>query len=193
MTPKEAEHEVSDAHDHADGQNADHSPSMSGEEAPDAYRYALSIYEKVGSGSAAEKVKTALLIDSIASVIENEKLSVSLMNNTEKLLLDALAEEPENKEALNNLAMIDIYRKEDVMSGVQKLLKVVKLDQNNEMALYQLGILAVKSGQTDKAIERFEKLVSLQPQNKEYHRNLALLYNQKGNTSKAEIHAAQAK
>jgi Flp pilus assembly protein TadD len=108
-------------------------------------------------------------------------------------LNDALKLEPENKDALNNLAMIDIYRKEDVMNGVQKLLKVVRIDNNNEMALYQLGILAVKSGQTDKAIERFEKLVSLQPQNKEYHKNLALLYSQKGNTSKAERHAALAK
>ena len=179
------------SHDHAEGES--HSSEGDKGVYPDSYNYAISLAEKASSEGASSKITSALMIDSVASLMEDEKLTAQLNKRTEQLLNDALKLEPENKDALNNLAMIDIYLKEDVMNGVQKLLKVVRIDNNNEMALYQLGILAVKSGQTDKAIERFEKLVSLQPQNKEYHKNLALLYSQKGNTSKAERHAALAK
>lgn len=180
-----------DSHSHAEGES--HSNESDKGTYPDSYNYAISLADKASSEGASSKVASALLIDSVASLMEDEKLAAELNKYTEQLLNDALQLEPENKDALNNLAMVEIYRKEDVMNGVQKLLKVVRIDNNNEMALYQLGILAVKSGQTDKAIERFEKLVSLQPQNKEYHKNLALLYGQKGNTSKAERHAALAK
>lgn len=180
----------SSAHGHDHDHEQDQSGTLKG---PDSYNFAISLAEEADKAGADLKVSSALMIDSVASLLEDEKLVKDLHSKTENLLLDALKQEPENTDALNNLAMIEIYRKEDVMNGVQKLLKVVKLDQNNEMAIYQLGILAIKSGQTDKAIERFEKLVSLQPQNKEYHKNLALLYNQKGNTSEAEKHAAKAK
>ena len=162
-------------------------------EKPDAYQVALQLFNDAPNLSLSEQVSAALAIDSLASTINDEKLIAVLQSKSEKLFLKVLEKDPNNLEALNNMALVDIYRKEDVMSGVGKLKKVIELDENNENALFQLGILSIKSGQIEKAIERFEKLVSLQPKNKEYHKKLALLYNQKGDTQNAEKHAALAK
>ena len=162
-------------------------------EKPDAYKKALQLFAEAENHSLDEQVDAAIAIDSLASLINNEELIKVLQSKSEELFLIVLEKDPKNLEALNNLALVDIYRKEDVMTGVGRLKKVIELDKNNENALFQLGILSIKSGQTEKAIERFEKLVSLHPQNKEYHKNLALLYNQNGDTQKAEKHAALAK
>lgn len=160
---------------------------------PDAYQNAIKIFDEAEKSSVNQQIEAALTIDSLASLIQDEQLISVLQAKSEKLFLQVLEKEPKNLQALNNLALVDIYRKEDVMAGVGRLKKVIEVDANNEEALFQLGILSIKSGQVEKAIERFEKLVSLHPQNKEYHKNLALLYNQKGDTQKAEKQAALAK
>lgn len=166
---------------------------LNGIEKPDAYNKALQLFADAERLSLSEQVNAAIAIDSLASLIDNEDLIKVLQRKSEELFLSVLEKDSKNLEALNNLALVDIYRKEDVMTGVGRLKKVIELDENNENALFQLGILSIKSGQTEKAIERFEKLVSLHPQNREYHKNLALLYSQKGDTKKAERHAALAK
>lgn len=63
-----------------------------------------------------------------------------------------------------------IYNKNDVMTGVRMLKKQIELDSTNEKAYYHLGLLSIKSGQLKIALERFKKLVSLQPENSEYRK-----------------------
>jgi tetratricopeptide (TPR) repeat protein len=162
-------------------------------EKPDAYEEAIKLFSKALNLSTSVQVSAAVAIDSLASTLNDEKLIKVLQSKSEQLFLKVLEKEPENLEALNNMALVDIYRKEDVMAGVGRLKKVIELDENNENALFQLGVLSIKSGQNEKAIERFEKLVSLQPKNKEYRKNLALLYSQKGDAKNAEKNAALAK
>ncbi len=53
------------------------------------------------------------------------------------------------------------------MKGIAMLREVLTEDPENELAIYNLGILAITSGQLDRAIERFEKLVELDPENPE--------------------------
>jgi len=64
--------------------------------------------------------------------------------------------------------------------GIMKLLEVNQLDSNNTRAIYYLGMFSLESGQLDKAEKRFEKLVSLQPENKEYENLLQQIRGQKG-------------
>jgi len=71
------------------------------------------------------------------------------------------------------------------MSGVLMLLDVVKRDSNNIDAQLMLGRFGLISGQIDKAIARFEKVLYLQPQNSEALFSLAEAYNDKGNKQKA--------
>lgn len=65
------------------------------------------------------------------------------------------------------LALAD--KRESMMLAVPLLLQVVRQDSTNILAHYTLGMLAIESGQLDKALNRFEKLISLQPSNAEYH------------------------
>lgn len=80
-----------------------------------------------------------------------------------------LEAEPENRQALlyKGLALAD--KRETMMNAVPLLLQVVRADSSNILANYTLGMLAIESGQLDKALNRFEKLISLQPSNAEYH------------------------
>ena len=71
------------------------------------------------------------------------------------------------------------------MSGVLMLLDVVKKDSNNVDAQLMLGRFGLISGQIDKAIARFEKVLYLQPQNSEALFSLAEAYNDKGDKQKA--------
>ena len=64
--------------------------------------------------------------------------------------------------------------------GIMKLLAVTRKDSNNVRAIYYLGLFSLESGQLEKAEKRFEKLVSLQPQNKEYVNTLQEIRNQIG-------------
>ena len=57
--------------------------------------------------------------------------------------------------------------------GIMKLRAVNKVDSNHLGAIYQLGIFSIESGQLQKALKRFEKLVLLQPENQEYQKKLA--------------------
>jgi len=66
------------------------------------------------------------------------------------------------------------------MEGVGLLRKVIQLDSNNRKALNYLGLFSMQSNQFDKAINRFEHLVSLGPDNDPnypyYYRSLGQAY-----------------
>ena len=79
-----------------------------------------------------------------------------------------LNSDPKNMTATlyKGLALAD--KRESMMMGVPLLLSVVREDPDNLLANYTLGMLGIESGQYDKALLRFEKLISLQPANAEY-------------------------
>lgn len=74
---------------------------------------------------------------------------------------------------------------ENPMSDIQKLAQVVKNDSTNVFALTVLGNGAIMTRQYDKAIERFEKVVSLQPKNLEAILQLAEVYERKADADNA--------
>ncbi len=90
-----------------------------------------------------------------------------------------------NIEAKNALAICYIQNDLDIMKGVQLLKDVTKRDSNNIDANYTLGMLSMRSGQSEKAVGRFETLVKLQPMNPEFHYYLGEAYNQMGKKKEA--------
>ena len=54
---------------------------------------------------------------------------------------------------------------EDPMKGIMMLREVLKEDPDNVQAHLQLGLFSVQSGQYDKAVERFRKVLELDPAN----------------------------
>jgi len=67
------------------------------------------------------------------------------------------------------------------MSGIMMLRKVLEEYPENKTALYSMGVLSMQSGQYDKAVERFEKLVSIDQANVQAAYYLAVSYFEIGN------------
>lgn len=80
----------------------------------------------------------------------------------------------------------------DLMKPAMLLLEVNKAQPDNTDALYYLGKLAIETQQYEKAIERFKKLVSLQPQNKENYTELSNIYTSMGNEKEAKLWSDKA-
>jgi tetratricopeptide (TPR) repeat protein len=74
---------------------------------------------------------------------------------------------------------------ENPMKGIGMLLEIVRADSTVEEAQFTLGRFSLVSGQYDKAINRFEKVLSLRPQNSEAMFLLAEAYRGSGNKQKA--------
>jgi tetratricopeptide (TPR) repeat protein len=73
------------------------------------------------------------------------------------------------------------------MEGIQKIRKVADQDPKNIFAQMTLGQASILSGQLDKAIERFEKVLQVQPQNLEALISLADVYERKGDNANAVV------
>jgi len=71
------------------------------------------------------------------------------------------------------------------MKGIMMLKDVVADDPENQEALFYLGDLSIKSGQFDKAIPRFVKLIELNPEAAQYWFMLAQAYEKNKNNDKA--------
>lgn len=103
-----------------------------------------------------------------ASMEADSLLRGFLMQETQVAADEALTLDENQGEAslYKGLALTD--NAETRMNGVPFLLKVVRANPNHLLANYTLGMLGIESGQYDKALTRFEKLISLQPSNPEY-------------------------
>lgn len=74
------------------------------------------------------------------------------------------------------------------MEGIQKIRQVAEKDPENIYAQMTLGHASIVSGQLDKAIERFEKVLQLQPQNLEAILSIADAYERKGDKANAIVY-----
>ncbi len=81
----------------------------------------------------------------------------------------------------------------DMMQPAKLLLGVVKRNPNHIDALYYLAKLSIETKQYEKAIERFKKLVSLQPQNREFYLELSGIYSIMGNEQESKLWLEKAK
>jgi tetratricopeptide (TPR) repeat protein len=74
---------------------------------------------------------------------------------------------------------------QEMMQGIQKILEVAKKDSMNMYAQIMLGMGGMVSGQLDKAIERFSKVVKAEPSNLEAILLLAEAHERKGEKTAA--------
>lgn len=74
------------------------------------------------------------------------------------------------------------------MEGIQKIRQVADKDPKNIFAQMTLGQASIASGQLDKAIQRFENVLQLQPQNLEAVISLADVYERKGDNANAVVY-----
>jgi outer membrane protein len=74
---------------------------------------------------------------------------------------------PENLEVKTKLAMT--YLSSSPMQGVMMLREVLATDPKNELALLNMGMLSIQSGQHDRAVERLDELVKINPNHAQGH------------------------
>ncbi|MDF2437299.1 MAG: hypothetical protein K0Q95_1675 [Bacteroidota bacterium] len=91
-----------------------------------------------------------------------------------------LALNPKNTEAKISLGACYVEGSAEPMKGIGMLKEVEKTDSNNVNLQLNFAFFSEKSGQWDKAIARFEKVLKIQPDFIEAYLHLADAYQQKG-------------
>lgn len=98
-----------------------------------------------------------------------------------------LPRQPESvREVMNTAPVSDAERElmaavqqvqsgQNPMEGIMRIRALVEADSTYEEAHLWLGALSLQSGQRDKATERFELVIRLNPQNPEPHWQLAMM------------------
>lgn len=92
---------------------------------------------------------------------------------------------PKNTDAKINLASCYVEGGVDPMKGIGMMREIEKTDSNNVNLQLNFAFFSEKSGQWDKAIARFEKVLKIQPDFIEAYLHLADAYQQKGDKAKA--------
>lgn len=95
---------------------------------------------------------------------------------------------PSNIQHRTNLALVYAENppKENPMKGILMLVELNKQYPENVSVLTQLGRLAIKTGQFEKAIQRLEKAVQLDPENPIANCLLARAFDEAGQQAQAE-------
>lgn len=95
-----------------------------------------------------------------------------------------LEKEPNNVDARIKLASCYVDGTADPMKGIGMLRDIEKTDSNNVDLQLAFAAFSSKSGQLDKAVKRFEKVIQLKPDYLEAYLYLADAYEQLGNKQK---------
>ena len=92
---------------------------------------------------------------------------------------------PKNVEAKVNLGACYVEGSSEPMKGIGILREVEKTDSNNVNLQLNFAFFSEKSGQWDRAIKRFEKMLIIKPDFIEAYLHLENAYEQKGDKAKA--------
>jgi len=92
---------------------------------------------------------------------------------------------PEESQIRIKLAAAHIDDGRNPMQGITVLREVLAKDSQNVDAQLMMGKFSILSGQMDKALLRFEKVLSLQPSNPEALLGMAQVWESRGNTEEA--------
>lgn len=96
-----------------------------------------------------------------------------------------IAINPGNLDAKTDLGVCYAEGTPDPMQGIMLLREVVQEKPTHENAQFNLGVLSVKSGQLDKAVDRFNKVLELNPGREDAGFLLARCYANLGQKQKA--------
>ncbi len=107
----------------------------------------------------------------------------ALAEKTREYLEKVIAADPKNLEAKTKIGMT--YFSSNPPKGVGILREVLAEDPKNELVLFNLGMLAIQSGQNDRAIERLNELVAVNPKHTQGQLLLGVAYMNKGEKDKA--------
>ena len=154
------------------------------------YLFYLSKAAKLDNSEKSLTFAAQLFLEALRGEQDDTKLN---WETTEAISLfeSAIKLNPGNDSLRIGLGSCYIYGKgrsgnpEETMKGIQELLAVARKDSNNMKAQIVLGVGGLVSGQFDKALERFQRVVTKEPNNLEAIAYLADAYAAKGNKEEA--------
>jgi tetratricopeptide (TPR) repeat protein len=116
--------------------------------------------------------------------VKDETERPSLFQSAIRSFKNGLKIEPSNIDSKIMMASCYVEGTEAPMDGITLLKEVERVDSNNVKLQLTFAFLSVKSGQSDKAISRFNKVLKLDPTYIEAYLHLADLYEQMNNLDK---------
>jgi tetratricopeptide (TPR) repeat protein len=145
-------------------------------------------------GEAAKLVNSEKKLNFAAQILLEDLLAEDdaamqnwLATNAEVLFDQSLKINPYNDSAKIGVGACYMFGNisDNPMQGILAVRQIAEKDPNNLYAQTILGLGGIKSGQFDKAIERFQFVVNKQPNNLEAVFHLAEAYDQKGDKTNA--------
>lgn len=114
----------------------------------------------------------------------DEEKAKKLGEMTRTYYQKALDQNPELLAAKANMAMTYVSTPSP-MQGIMLLREVLDADPTNELALFNLGILSMRSNQYTKAVERFQQILQNHPENTKAQFYLGVCLVELGRTEEA--------
>lgn len=121
--------------------------------------------------------------EAMARAHSEEEASV-LAQKARNYLEERLAKDPDNLDLQTQIGMTYVPSP-NPMKGILMLREVLEKDAQHPLALLNLGLLSMRSGQFDKAVERFEKLATVNPNDGQARFYLGVAYVESGMPEKA--------
>ena len=121
-----------------------------------------------------------------------EKKASGLGEKTRSYYKKALEQNPGLLAAKANMAMTYVNTPSP-MQGIMLLREVLDADPTNELALFNLGILSMRSNQYTKAVGRFEQILASHPENTKAQFYLGVCLVELGRTDEAKKVLADVK
>ena len=122
----------------------------------------------------------------------NDKKTALLGQKTRDFYQKALAKNPNLLSAKANMAMTYVNT-DTPMQGIMMLREVLQQDPTNELALFNLGLLSMRSNQYDRAIERFRQILVNNPASRKAQFYLGVSLAEAGQKAEAKQVLAQVK
>ena len=122
----------------------------------------------------------------------DEKKTASLSQKTRDFYQQALAKNPNLLSAKANMAMTYVNT-DTPMQGITMLREVLQQDPTNELALFNLGLLSMRSNQYERAIDRFRQILVNNPASRKAQFYLGVSLAEAGHKAEAKQVLAQVK
>lgn len=128
--------------------------------APAAFYYEMMAKKSPGYAS---WLKAADRFTDAYQTVQDSTQQTGLVQQAIAAYQEALKANPEGLDAKTGLGVAYVNGTGSPMQGIQLLLEVVKQEPKNVKANMNLGLFSMRSGQFEKAVDRFKTVIELQP------------------------------
>lgn len=151
----------------------------------------LAIHKKIQPSLEAIELEGDNFLDAFNFATDQNK-ATEYSEKAQKSYEEILAQVPDNLDVKSKLAMTYVASP-NPMKGIMLLRENLEKNPTHKPTILNLGLLAIQSGQFDKAAKRFEDLVKLDPLNSKAYFYLGIAYKELGKNELAKQNFTKVK